>query len=317
MKDTEHISEEKVLPFRSFVREYLAFLSVEKGASPRTLAAYTRNVEEYVLWLDAQNLRDLDAVTRDDVLAYVAHLRDRGLAASTIDQKVATVKGFHRFLSVEGLCAHHPAQHLPRLKRPQHLPDVLTIAQIEQLLAPYREASDPVALRDDAILELLYGCGMRVSELCRLERGDLDYEEGIVRITGKGNKERIAPLGRYAADAVQRYLASARPQLHTKAALTPITNVVFLSTRGRPLSREVVFRIVRDAGRAIGIEGLHPHTLRHSYATHMLEGGADLRSLQQLLGHSDLSTTQIYTHVDRRYLQEEYLSKHPRARKRS
>ena len=316
-KDTNSTLKAEEVPFSAFLMEYIAYLSVERGMSDHTIAAYKRNLVHYLTYL--KNERHVDALSRvdkDDVLAYIAHVRSEGYAANSVDQKIASIKGFHKFLLAENLCEVHPAEALPRFKHPSRLPEVISVERIDELINQYEGRNDPVSLRDRAIIEVLYGCGLRVSELCNLELMDVLFEEGVVRVFGKGSKERIAPLGSSAARALKDYLACGRDRLHSKKSLAPVSSRVFLSSRGNPLAREIVFRMVKAAGENVGITDLHPHTLRHSYATHMLEGGADLRSLQELLGHADLSTTQIYTHVDQSYIREEYLLKHPRARKR-
>ena len=315
-KDTRSTLKCEKTPFAGFLMEYVAHLSVERGMSDHTLKTYKRNLNQYLLLLDEQDVTSLNAVTKEDVLNFVAQLREEGYAASSVDQKIASIKGFHKFLLAEGLCEAHPADKLPRFKRPERLPEIVSLERIEALLNQFEGKDDPVSLRDRAILEVLYGCGLRVSELCNLEMNDVMFEQEALRVMGKGSKERIAPLGGVAARALHEYILRARDLLHVKHQLAPSSTKVFLSTRGNPLAREIVFRMVKDAGERAVIKNLHPHTLRHSYATHMLEGGADLRSLQELLGHADLSTTQIYTHVDQRYMREEYLLKHPRARKR-
>ena len=301
------------------VRDFIAYLAVERGASANTIAAYRRDLDRYLTFLVERGTTDLTRVTRDDVLAFIAEQRGEGLAPSTIERRLAAVKGVHKFLVAEGMTTELPTGHIPRMRKPQALPQVLTIDQVESVIAATadgRGADDPIALRDRAIIEVLYGCGLRVGELCGMDTGAIDVDGGTVRVVGKGSKERIAPLGSRAAEALTDYIERGRPRLRSVPGLTPQTSAVFLSSRGLRLRREVVFRIVRSVGERAGVEGLHPHVLRHSYATHMLEGGADLRSLQELLGHADLSTTQIYTHVDQRYVQTEYLLKHPRARKR-
>lgn len=306
-------------PASRAARDFLAYLTVERGASPNTVNAYRRDLDRYVEFLAERRIEGLDSITKQDVLDFVAEMRGLGLASSTIERRMAAVKGLHKFLVAEGLSANLPTGQLPRMRKVQRLPDVLTVDQIEAVIEASSGAKDPssaIALRDRAIIETLYGCGIRVGELVGLDIISIDFDAGVMRVTGKGSKERLAPIGSRALVALTEYLESGRQRLRPAHGLTPPTSAVFLSSRGRRLSREVVFRIVRAAGERAGVEGLHPHALRHSYATHMLEGGADLRSLQELLGHADLSTTQIYTHVDQGYMQEEYLSKHPRARKR-
>ncbi len=300
---------------KTLVAEYLGHLAVERGASPNTLAAYERDLNEYADFLAARGITGPDAIQRDDVAVFIGALRERGLAPSSVERKVAAVKGLHKFLVRENITSNHPTAQLPLPKVPERLPDVISIEQIEKLLGqPFPDG--PLGLRDRALLETLYGCGLRVSEVVGLDTADLDLAEGFLRVFGKGSKERLVPVGGVAARVLDAYLTSSRPLLRPKRGVGPADSAVFLGSRGRRMSRQAVFRIVRDHGARVGIEGLHPHTLRHSFATHMLEGGADLRALQEMLGHADISTTQVYTHVDRRHIREEYLTTHPRARLR-
>lgn len=299
---------------KSHIDEYLAHLSLERGASPHTVAAYRRDLEGYAHMLRAGGVTGVERVTRDDVTAYISGLRTSGLAPSTIERKVAAVKGFHRFLVREGVTENHPTSRLPLPKVPQHVPRVISIEQADALLGQ-AFPDTPAGLRDRAMLEVLYGCGLRVSELTGLDLLDADLESGFVRVVGKGRKERVVPMGGLAVHALRAYLSAGRGSL-VRGAPSLSGSALFLNARGARISRQSVFAIVRRLGAAVGLEDLHPHTLRHSYATHLLEGGADLRTLQELLGHSDISTTQIYTHVDLRHIREEYLSTHPRARMR-
>jgi integrase/recombinase XerD len=297
------------------VDDYLGHLAVERGASPNTLSAYGRDLAEYAAFLEERSVSGPDEVSREDVTAFIGTLRARGLAPSSIERKVAAVKGFHRFLVREGLTQNHPTARIPLPKVPERLPDVISIEDADRLLAqPFPDG--PAGLRDRAILETLYGCGLRVSELVGLDVADVDLEGGFLRVLGKGNKERGVPIAGMASHAVDAYLKRGRPFLRPSRAISSGASSVFLNTRGGRLSRQAVFRMVRTYGGRVGLEGLHPHTLRHSFATHLLEGGADLRALQEMLGHADISTTQVYTHVDRRHVREEYLSTHPRARLR-
>jgi len=295
------------------VDEYLGHLSVERGASRHTLTAYRRDLAEYATFLEARGVSDPSRVSGNDVTAFVASLRDRGLAPSSVERKVAAIKGFHKFLVREGVTTNHPTARLPLPKVPERLPDVISIDEVDRLLAqPFPDGA--VGLRDRALLETLYGCGLRVSELVGLDTTDLDLAKGFVRVLGKGSKERVVPVAGMAANALDAYLRQGRPMLRPARTVSGSNPSVFLNQRGGRLSRQSVFTLVRSYGARVGLEGLHPHTLRHSFATHMLEGGADLRSLQEMLGHADISTTQVYTHVDRRHIREEYLTTHPRAR---
>ena len=298
------------------VQDFLSYLTIERGSSPNTVSAYRRDLQSYVEFLAERHVRSPGAANQDDIIDFIVHLRGRGLSAATIERRLSAVKGLHRFMVSEGITEHLPTAELPKRHRTTRLPSVLTVGEIESVLLGAAQAVDlpeHVAVRNYAILEMLYGCGIRVSELCGLDLSDIDLAEGYVRVTGKGSKERIAPMGERSIEAVERYVLAYRQMLRPGRSTAAPSAAVFLSTRGRRLDRESVYRIVRAAGERVGIEKVHPHTFRHSYATHMLEGGADLRSLQELLGHADLSTTQVYTHVDQRFMRSEYLRKHPRA----
>jgi integrase/recombinase XerD len=298
-----------------YVSEYLGYLSVERGASKHTIAAYGRDLAEYASFLNGRGVGDLVRASRDDVTAYVDSLWKRGLAPSTVERRVAAVKGLHKFLVREGVTDNHPTARLPLPKVPERLPDVVSIDDVDRLLGqPFPDG--PAGLRDRAILEALYGCGVRVSELTGLDLTDLDLVEGHVRVFGKGGKERLVPVAGMAVHALDAYMTHGRPYLRPKNTLRGVdASALFVNSRGGRLSRQSVFGIVRSYGARVGLT-LHPHTLRHSFATHLLEGGADLSALQEMLGHADISTTQVYTHVDRRHVREEYLTTHPRARLR-
>lgn len=290
--------------------EYLAHLRIERGCSPLTVEAYGSDLADYLCFLDEVGIERPDRVDRDTVVAYEADLMERGYAISSIDRHISVVKGFHRFCAAEGHAPSNPASTVRLPKPPAKLPDVLSIDQVGTLLDGLA-ADDAAGLRDRALLEVLYGCGLRVSECTGLNLSDCTFDEGYLRVTGKGSKQRIAPIAGCALRALRTYLEEGRPVL-SKPYASP-TAAVFLNARGGRLSRQSVHKIVARAGLAIGVENLHPHTLRHSFATHLLEGGADLRAIQEILGHADISTTQIYTHVNRAHIQEEYRAAHPRA----
>lgn len=292
-----------------YLEEYTAYLNVERGCAPKTLEAYTRDLALFKEFLQAQGV-PFRNVNKEHIEKFQAYLHGRGYASTSMKRMLSTLKGLFKFLVQEGYREDNPADAVYAPKIPQRLPDVLTIPQVMALLDQPFPAT-PAGQRDRAILELLYGCGLRVSELVGLDLHDIQFEQGFIRVCGKGDKERISPLSGTAARVLGEYVRAPRAAL-SLAASKP-TSAVFLNMRGTRLSRQSVHKIVADAGRALGIEGLHPHTLRHSFATHMLEGGADLRVIQEILGHADISTTQIYTHVDRTHLREEYLSAHPRA----
>lgn len=291
--------------------EYLSFLSVERGASGHTVAAYARDLKRWCAFLSERGVAVADA-TRDDVTAFQEGLAAEGLAPSTVKRATSALKGFYRFLAREGRVESSPCSALPLPKVPERLPDVLSVEQANALLEQEFPAT-PAGLRDKAMLEVLYGCGLRASELVALDVSDVSFEEGYVRVFGKGGKERVVPLSGMAERALAAYLADGRPRLERGGR----SGALFLNARGGRLSRQSLHAVVARAGLGIGVLNLHPHTLRHSFATHMLEGGADLRVIQDILGHTDISTTQVYTHVSRAHLREEYLAAHPRARLRA
>ena len=295
----------------SEIQEYLAYLSIERGSSPLTVSAYEHDLKTYAAFLDEQNVGSLERIDRDAVLAFETDLFAQGLAPATIERRVSAIKGFHRFLVRESIYAKNPTDSLHLPKVPDTLPDVLSVDQVDRMLAQTFE-DNAAGLRNRAILEVLYGCGLRVSELVGLDLASLLFDEGFVRVIGKGSKERVAPIAGTAESSLREYLERGRPKL-VKPYAKP-TSAVFLNARGGRLTRQSVHAIVAKAGREVGVENLHPHTLRHSFATHLLSGGADLRVIQEILGHSDISTTQIYTHVDRSHIRDEYVSAHPRAK---
>jgi integrase/recombinase XerD len=302
-------------PLHSSAEEFLSYLTVERGASRNTLAAYRRDLGAYQSLLESRGVDDPARATREDVGAFVVALQRRGLAPASVERAVAAVKSFHKFLVREGLAKDHPAGRVPLPKKPSRLPDVVSIEDVERLLSqPFPE--NPAGLRDRAMLETLYGCGLRVSELVGLDVLDVDLHEGILRVRGKGDKERVVPIAGVAVAAIDEYLEHGRPHLRAKRSRSAVDpSAVFVNVRGGRLTRQAVFGVVKRHGGRVGLD-IHPHTLRHSFATHLLEGGADLRALQEMLGHADISTTQVYTHVGIAHLREEYLSTHPRARLR-
>lgn len=296
------------------VEDFLSYLAIERGASEHTISAYGGDLRAYVAHLEQRSTEPLSA-TRDDVTSFMAALQAKGMAASTVERKIAAVKSFHSFLVREGLTVNHPTVDITLPRVPAQLPRVISIDDADRLLSqPFPEG--PVGYRDRAALEVLYGCGLRVSELTALDMLDVDLDAGFLRVMGKGAKERIVPIAGAAQSALTEYLRSGRPFLKAKKSSSrQDPSAVFVNVRGGRLTRQAVFALVRTYGGRAGLD-LHPHTLRHSFATHMLQGGADLRALQEMLGHADISTTQIYTHVDREHVREEYLTTHPRARLR-
>ncbi len=298
------------------VRGWLDHVRIEKGASDNTLKSYERDLRKYREFLGGRGITEAGAVTELEVTDFLASLRERGLAASSAARTLVAVRGFHRFLALEGEVASDPADNVAPPRPPSRLPKAIPIDAVERLLAAASVGDTPESLRDRALLEVLYGVGARISEAVGLDVDDLDVgvrgEVGLVRLRGKGSKERIVPVGRYAVEAVEAYVVRGRPAL---AGRGPGGPALFLNQRGRRLSRQSAWSVVRRAaGRAGLSEHVSPHTLRHSFATHLLDGGADVRVVQELLGHASVTTTQIYTLVTAHRLREVYAGAHPRAR---
>ena len=301
----------------SQIERFLDHLAAERGLSPHTLAAYRRDLLRYGAFLEARGIDDAARATEDDAAGFVVHLsagrtpEGRPYRASSVARAVAAVRSFHRFLVMEGDGTADPSAGVTRPRVPRTLPRPLSVDEVGRILAS-PAGGTPLALRDTAILETLYGAGLRVSELVSLDVDELDLEEGSVRVIGKGSKERIVPLGRYARDALRRYLAAGRPSLASRSS----GPALFLNHRGGRLTRQGCDRILRGHVRRAGLrKRVSAHTLRHTFATHLLEGGADVRVVQELLGHASVATTQIYTLVTEQHLREVYFSSHPRARR--
>lgn len=291
------------------VEPFCDHLSFERGVSPRTLEAYRRDIERMATFLESRGVRRVGDATHHDLREYVYHLKDRGLQPSSIRRNLSAVRTYFGFLLAEGLVVTDPTERVELPRAWRRLPGVLGVAEVERLL----DAPDPgerLYWRDKALLEVAYASGVRVSELIALKVRDLDLVEGLATVLGKGSKERLVPIGRSAARALVVYLRDIRPML----VRGDTEGVVFLNHRGGPLSRMGVWSILRKhVGRAGIRKRVTPHTLRHSFATHLLEGGADLAAVQEMLGHADIATTQIYTHVEREYLRDVHRRYHPRA----
>jgi integrase/recombinase XerD len=299
------------------VRDWLGHLDVERGVSANTLQSYRRDLARYTAYLHSRGVTDPAAVTEEHVTDFLAGLREGGpdhppLAASSAARTLVAVRGFHKFLALEGDVGADPAAAVSPPRPPSRLPKAIGIDEVERLLEAASVGDTPASLRDRALLEVLYGAGARISEAVGLDVDDLDTEEGVVRLFGKGSKERLVPLGSYAAQALSAYLVRGRPALAAKGRGTA---AVFLNQRGGRLSRQSAWAVLRAAAERAGLDGhLSPHTLRHSFATHLLDGGADVRVVQELLGHASVTTTQIYTLVTVQRLREVYAQSHPRAR---
>lgn len=294
---------------RAFLLERFAdFLALEQGSSPRTSEAYARDVERLVVYVITRGARGPTDVSSRLLREFVYHLKDLGLAPASIRRNISAVRTYFRFLLGDGHVVRDPSERLETPKRWRSLPDVLSVDEVTRLLAA-PTLDDPLTFRDRALLELAYGAGLRVSEWITLAVRDVLLEEGLVRVFGKGSKERLVPIGRSAIGAVAIYLRELRPRLEKGEG----KGVLLLNARGKPLTRMGAWKILRRyVDRAQITKHVSPHTLRHSFATHLLEGGADLRAVQEMLGHADISTTQIYTHVDREYLRTVHKQYHPR-----
>ncbi|MFT0848579.1 site-specific tyrosine recombinase XerD [Actinomycetaceae bacterium L2_0104] len=290
-------------------RQYMDHLTVERSLSVNTLAAYSRDLGKYLNHLSARKIDDPGSIGREDVASFAEALE--GMARSSVARSMASVRAFHRFLFEEGLTPDDPAKDVQPPKIPQRLPKALPIEDVNRLIEVAGMGEGPVPLRDRALFEFLYGTGARISEAVGASLDDLDTQSRVVRLFGKGRKERVLPLGSFAAEALDAYLVRGRPQLANRGSGS---HCVFLNTRGRPLSRQSAWGVIQDVARRAQISThISPHSLRHSFATHLLEGGADVRIVQEMLGHSSVTTTQIYTHVSRDTVREVYAASHPRA----
>jgi integrase/recombinase XerD len=293
----------------SAVGQYLRYASIERGLSRNTTLAYRRDLAAYTRWLAERGVAEPGEVVEKHVAGFSAALTESGRSASSVGRVLSAVRGFHRFLAEEGRIAQDVARRVKPPKLPARLPHVLTIAQVQRLLAA-TDGDEAQRLRDKALLELLYATGARISEATALDVDDV-RDKDIIRLRGKGDKERIVPVGSYARAAIAGYLVRVRPHWAAKKA----TPALFLGVRGGRLSRQNAWLIIRRAAAEARLETtVSPHTLRHSFATHLLEGGADVRVVQELLGHSSVTTTQIYTHITADTLRDMYTTAHPRAR---
>jgi len=302
MSSDEQLGRAFLLP------RFADFIALEQGLSERTQEAYRRDLDRFAQYAGTRGAAAPLDVTARMLREYVYHLKDLGLSPASIRRNVSAVRTYFRFLTGDGVVVRDPSERLETPKRWRTLPDVLTVEEVQKLLAS-PTFDDPLAFRDRALLELAYGAGLRVSEWITLGVRDLLLEEGLVRVFGKGSKERLVPIGRSAIGAAAIYLRELRPRLEKGEG----KGILLLNARGRPLTRMGAWKILRGHVERAGITRyVTPHTLRHSFATHLLEGGADLRAVQEMLGHVDIATTQIYTHVDREYLRQVHRSYHPR-----
>jgi len=301
---------------RQVIGSFLKYLEVEKGFPPNTIAAYRNDLNQLASFIEEEatkrgSIPPWASFDRQSMLSYLLDLRQRNYAATTVARKVAAVRSLFKFMVAEGIIKANPIQDVRSPKIGRSLPKPISFSQVRLLIEQPSKLATPEAKRDKAMLELLYASGMRVSELVSLNLGDVDLENGYVRCLGKGNKERIIPIYEQAALAVKEYIEGIRPQLlHNKDE-----KALFLNPRGERLTRQGFWQKIKEYAKSANLEAkITPHTLRHSFATHMLNGGADLRSVQELLGHANISTTQIYTHLTTEHIRRTYEQSHPRAK---
>ncbi len=296
-----------------YCEDYLHFLELEKNAASNTIASYRLEITRYLRFLGHTDVTAPDEITELHASKFLSSLRDTGLSPRSITRAFSAIKGFHKFLIGDGVTENNPMLTIDTPKLARTLPDVLNQDEIELILnqpAPSARDRRNLWLRDKTVLEVLYATGIRVSELLSLKQADVLADEEIIRVFGKGSKERIVPIGKPALQWIDRYKWEVRVLLQSRGRSQ---DAIFLNARGTPMTRMAIWNIVKAYTRKAGIaKEVHPHTFRHSFATHLLEGGADLRAVQEMLGHSDITTTQIYTHVDREYLKEVHRTFHPR-----
>ena len=291
------------------VDSYLHYLVVEKGLSRNTIESYGRDLRVFLDFVEGRGIRSFRQVTRGDVLAFLKELQGRGLSVRSVSRALISLRGLFRFLLLEGHLEEDPVEEMEVPRPPRSLPHVLSLQEVERILeAP--DPGTPLGVRDRAMLELLYATGMRVSELAGLAPEGVDIQVGFVRVKGKGDKERVIPIGEVARERLDIYLREGRPHL-LKGRESPY---LFVNRQGRGLSRQGIWKLIKRYALQAGVlTPITPHTLRHSFATHLLERGADLRFVQVMLGHADIGTTQIYTHLNQEYLRKIYQQYHPRA----
>ena len=293
-----------------YFQDYLIMLRVERNVSANTIDAYRRDLKQYLGYIiDDLEIKSLYNISSDNIRDYIRNLNNQGLAPKSIARIISSIRSYHNFLSSEQIIKENPALNLDTPKIPRKLPLVLSEEEISSIIKAVDDAYQ-FAKRDKAIIEMLYSCGIRVSELCDLETSNLFIDDDLLRVMGKGSKERLLPIGGRAKRLLDDYLIHSRHKLIKKTS----SSSVFVSRNGRPLTRAMINNILKKWALKSGIiKPVSPHTLRHSFATHLLEGGADLRFVQALLGHSDITTTQIYTHLEKHYIKQVYRSHHPRS----
>ena len=293
-----------------YLHQYLNFLRIEKNLSENSISAYKTDLERYLSYLAARNIKRLSQIEEKHVRKLIQTMSELGLNSSSLSRNLSSIRSFHKFLLSENLLSIDPTGHIQGPKIRRYLPSVISFNEVELILDQIN-ISAYLGIRDRAMIELLYASGLRVSELLNLPTREVYFQDAFIRILGKGSKERLVPTSMRALDWIKKYLDSTRPSLDK---FQRSNGILFLSVRGTAMSRMGFWKIVQGYVQNCGIKKeVHPHTFRHSFATHLLEGGADLRAVQEMLGHADISTTQIYTHLDRSYLKQVYQQFHPRA----
>jgi integrase/recombinase XerD len=294
---------------KEFLNEYLTILKLEYNLSENTVASYRNDITKFIEFAESKNVKDASDVEYSLIAKYFELQKQNGIQTSTNARYLSSLKSFFTYLYQNKYILKNPAENISASRTTRKLPSVLSLDEINKILDAANQ-TDKLGLRNRALLETFYSCGLRVSELISLKINDMFLEEEIIRITGKGSKQRVVPIGSSAVDWLTKYMLHARPHLEIKGKSL---NYVFLNPRGTKLSRMGIWKIVDKFVKAAGIEKeVHPHTFRHSFATHLIEGGADLRAVQEMLGHADISTTQIYTHIDREYIKQVHKEYHPR-----
>ena len=293
---------------KELINTFIDYLTVERGLSDNTVSSYRGDLSAYINFISKRNITVLSKTTKNNVTGFMLYQKDRGVSAGSIARRLAAIKSFYRFLVRERLLQEDPSSLVDTPKLWKKIPQTLSVNEVERLLSQ-PNIRQKQGIRDKAILETLYACGMRVSEAVNLKIKDVNLEVGFLRCVGKGNKERVIPLGKKAAASIKRYMEFSRPHL-LKGKVSPN---VFISRLGTKISRQSFWKLIKKYARGAGInKSIKPHILRHSFATHLLERGADLRSVQEMLGHANISTTQIYTHIDRDRLKTIHRKFHPR-----